>query len=116
MILQHALEVIRQKKSDDHSLIEETAHVRDAVNRLGLSKLSGPERFERRWETHRWVKHRLWELYQHSPGARECAEDTLRFINGIPGDAKSFEPLGKLLDAQSYRLAYWKMAAEEINY
>ncbi len=116
VILQHCLEGIRQTKPDDHSVIEETAHVLDAVNRLGLPKTSGPARYERRWEAHRWIKHRLWELYHHSQGVRHCLDDTLRFFNGTPGDGKSFEPLGKLLDAQSYRLAYWKMAAEEINY
>ncbi|HEU0055121.1 MAG TPA: malto-oligosyltrehalose synthase, partial [Longimicrobium sp.] len=37
-------------------------------------------------------------------------------LNGTPGVASSFDALDSLLDAQSYRLASWRVAAEEINY
>ena len=37
-------------------------------------------------------------------------------VNGTVGDPASFDELEELLDAQSYRLAYWRVAAEEINY
>src|SRR5439155_2044200 len=37
-------------------------------------------------------------------------------INGEPGDPRSFDALDELLNAQSYRLAFWRVAAEEINY
>src|SRR5688500_19521287 len=34
----------------------------------------------------------------------------------MPGNARSFDLLDRLLEAQSYRLAFWRVAAEEINY
>ena len=37
-------------------------------------------------------------------------------INGTPGDPRSFDALDLLLNDQSYRLAFWRVAAEEINY
>ncbi len=37
-------------------------------------------------------------------------------INGQPGRAASFDALHDLLDRQAYRLAYWRTAAETINY
>ncbi len=37
-------------------------------------------------------------------------------LNGTPGNPKSFDALHQLLEAQSYRLAYWKTAIDEINY
>jgi len=40
----------------------------------------------------------------------------LKSINGIEGDAYSFDRLHLLLDAQPYRLASWRTSAEEINY
>lgn len=40
----------------------------------------------------------------------------LEAINGKPGVNASFERLHKLLEAQAYRLSYWKVAADEINY
>ena len=43
-------------------------------------------------------------------------EKALTIINGRPGDARSFDALDELLNEQSYRLAFWRVAAEEINY
>src|ERR1051326_9006739 len=37
-------------------------------------------------------------------------------VNGVPGDSRSFDTLHRLLDAQAYRLAHWRVSAEEINY
>jgi (1->4)-alpha-D-glucan 1-alpha-D-glucosylmutase len=35
---------------------------------------------------------------------------------GTPNHTASFRPLHRLLEAQAYRLAYWRVAADEINY
>src|SRR5438067_11269125 len=43
-------------------------------------------------------------------------EKALSQFNGNTGDARSFDALDELLNAQSYRLAFWRVAAEEINY
>ena len=40
----------------------------------------------------------------------------LRALSGRPGHPNSFHRLSRLLDRQSYRLAHWRVAAEEINY
>ncbi|HZD76854.1 MAG TPA: malto-oligosyltrehalose synthase, partial [Acidobacteriaceae bacterium] len=37
-------------------------------------------------------------------------------INGMEGDPHSFDGLHAFLNAQPYRLAYWRTSAEEINY
>jgi len=50
-----------------------------------------------------------------SSGERLTAERVQR-LNGTPGDRGSFDALHALLEAQSYRLAYWKTAFHEINY
>jgi (1->4)-alpha-D-glucan 1-alpha-D-glucosylmutase len=46
----------------------------------------------------------------------ELTEKTVAEFNGAPGDPKSFDRLDKLLMSQSYRLAYWRVAPDEINY
>ena len=43
-------------------------------------------------------------------------EEAVGEINGSPGDRRSFESLHRLLEAQHYRLAYWRVAADEVNY
>ena len=40
----------------------------------------------------------------------------VRRFNGTPGAPRAFEPLDALLEAQAFRLAYWRVAADEINY
>lgn len=43
-------------------------------------------------------------------------EQALKAINGKPGDPKSFDLLHELLESQPYRLAFWRVSGEEINY
>jgi (1->4)-alpha-D-glucan 1-alpha-D-glucosylmutase len=37
-------------------------------------------------------------------------------FSGTEGDAESFRPMHTLMERQFYRLAYWRVAADEINY
>ena len=40
----------------------------------------------------------------------------LKALNGMPGDPASFDNLHNILEAQHYRLAFWKSGSHEINY
>ena len=59
---------------------------------------------------------RLAALLTASPAVAAFVEDNVRAFNGTPGDPHSFDTLDELLDDQAYRLAYWRVAGEEINY
>jgi (1->4)-alpha-D-glucan 1-alpha-D-glucosylmutase len=59
---------------------------------------------------------RFNELVERSPELRARLEASITRINGRPGDAHSFDALHELLEAQVYRLAHWRVSAEEINY
>jgi (1->4)-alpha-D-glucan 1-alpha-D-glucosylmutase len=62
------------------------------------------------------VKRRLAALANDCPSIREFIDDNVTQFNGLAGDAASFNLLERLLDDQVYRLAFWRVAAEEINY
>jgi (1->4)-alpha-D-glucan 1-alpha-D-glucosylmutase len=62
------------------------------------------------------VKRRLAALVERCDALRARVEATLEWFNGVPGDPRSFDPLDSLLAEQSYRLAHWRTASEEINY
>jgi (1->4)-alpha-D-glucan 1-alpha-D-glucosylmutase len=62
------------------------------------------------------VKRRLAALEERSAPVRELIASSVRTLNGIRGQARSFDGLDALLNAQSYRLAHWRVASEEINY
>ncbi len=62
------------------------------------------------------VKRGLWRLYTLEAEARRALDGTLLRYNGVSGEEPSFDALDRLLEAQAYRLADWRIAAEEINY
>ena len=37
-------------------------------------------------------------------------------LNGVPGQPRTFDGLEELVSEQHYRLAHWRVAADEINY
>ena len=62
------------------------------------------------------ARQRLETEYNRLPEVRQAVSEALRRLNGLPGQPESFAELHELLRAQHYRLAYWKVGPEEINY
>jgi (1->4)-alpha-D-glucan 1-alpha-D-glucosylmutase len=62
------------------------------------------------------LKRRIAALTDRSDAARAFVDATLGRFNGVAGQPRSFDWLDELLNAQSYRLANWRVASEEINY
>ncbi len=60
--------------------------------------------------------HDIPALQGLAEAAPETATRVIAAFNGTPGDVRSFDRLHDLLEAQAYRLAYWRTAAHEINY
>jgi Maltooligosyl trehalose synthase len=62
------------------------------------------------------VKRRLAALERDSPAIAALVDESVRRMNGVEGQPRSFDSLDGLLNLQSYRLAHWRVASEEINY
>ncbi len=62
------------------------------------------------------IKRRLAALAEASAEVRAAVEAGVEAFKGRPGEPASFDKLHALLEAQAYRLAFWRVAAEEINY
>ncbi len=83
-----------------------------------LPKWNDSER-EKVLERHREkevIKRRLAALCSQEPRLRAFIEQNVAEFNGVAGEPHSFDRLAELLDYQAYRLSYWRVAAEEINY
>ncbi len=63
-----------------------------------------------------FVKHVLWELYNSNKEVKTFIDQNVEVFNGQVGRAKSFDLLDSLLVKQYYRLSFWKVGAEELNY
>ena len=77
---------------------------------------AAPERLEEQKREKEVIKRRIGAVYQSSPEFRAALDEAVQEFNGSAGDPSSFDRLDDLLNAQAYRPAYWRVAADEINY
>jgi malto-oligosyltrehalose synthase len=61
-------------------------------------------------------KRALADLAAADTGVCAAIDQALAGLGGNPDDAASFDPLHELLEAQAFRLAYWRVASDDINY
>ncbi|HEY9283559.1 MAG TPA: malto-oligosyltrehalose synthase, partial [Pyrinomonadaceae bacterium] len=116
IILALALDELRAHLGDTHEDVLELESVVTALKNLPPRTETDPARVrERRRETE-VAKRRVARLVRESNEARKAVHDALARANGAKGDPASFDLLEELLDSQAYRLSYWRVAAEEINY
>lgn len=83
---------------------------------LPPSSSTDPEAKVRRQRTVGVLKQQLGELTERSPAVKNVIEEAVRRANGDPQNPCTFDVLHRLLEAQAYRLAHWRVSAEEINY
>ena len=62
------------------------------------------------------ARRRLAALVESNAAVHSAIIATLAEFNGRIGDSRSFDALEALLSEQTYRLCYWRVAADEINY
>jgi len=114
----HILEIARQNlaKYKQEDFYAEFQSILTALEYLPKRTETNPQRIAERVREKEIVKRRLERRCEEAPQVQQAIEKAMRQINGTPGDARSFDALDELLNAQSYRLAFWRVAAEEINY
>lgn len=69
-----------------------------------------------RFREHRVTSRRLAELIDRNCTISAALADIVSSLNGRVGEPETFDALDDLLDRQNYRLSYWRVASEEINY
>src|SRR5262249_37858679 len=102
-----------EHRGDD---VDELLSVLAEADHLPPRTSSRPEDAAARAREKEIVKRRLAALVDRSAAVRDLIADAVRDLNGSRGDARSFDRLDDLLNRQSYRLAHWRVASEEINY
>jgi malto-oligosyltrehalose synthase/4-alpha-glucanotransferase len=91
------------------SLVASFGHLPEREN-------TAPEPIAERHRDKELHKRRLAQLAREAPAVLDAIERAVRVMNGAPGESESFEALHELLELQAYRLAYWRVASDEINY
>jgi (1->4)-alpha-D-glucan 1-alpha-D-glucosylmutase len=69
-----------------------------------------------RYDRIKFIKVMLWELYGEETQIRDHIDRNTAVFNGNATHPESMQLLEMLLQKQFFRLSYWKVASEEINY
>jgi isoamylase len=102
--------------AQDDAAQQELESIIAALGHLPARGERTPERRHERAREKEVVKRRLAGLAESRPEIGQALEVALAELNGTVGVPTSFDALDWLLRSQAYRLASWKVAAEEINY
>jgi (1->4)-alpha-D-glucan 1-alpha-D-glucosylmutase len=116
LVMEHRLNELQERLSAGHPDFAEYLSIITALGHLPLYTESDPERIGERLREKEVVKRRLLALMDRSVEVREHLHRNVRLFNGTRGDARSFDLFDELLSQQIYRLSFWRVATEEINY
>jgi (1->4)-alpha-D-glucan 1-alpha-D-glucosylmutase len=115
-ILSHRLGDLERTLGPDHPHFLEFRSIITALGHLPLRTETDREKVIERNREKEIIKKRLATLTAACPEIRAFLDENVRFFNGTKGEPRSFDLLDTLLADQAYRLAHWRVAAEEINY
>ncbi len=115
-ILEPIVADLRRRGPDDAPDLLELESILTAVKHLPSRSELGDEQIRERQREKEIVKRRIAALVSSSADVAAALERALAALNGRRGDPHSFDALEALLADQAYRLSFWGVAAEEINY
>ena len=115
-ILNHRIEMLGERLGLEHPLFLEYQTLATAFGHLpGRADGREPARIERSRDQAIHKQH-LAGLLARSPDIQQFLNENLELINGHAGEPGSFDLLAQLIDVQAWRLAFWRVASDEINY
>ena len=101
-------------ENDPH--LQEYQSILTALSHLPLRDEDDPDRIAERYREKEVIRRRLSVLQEESTSVERFLQENVRILNGDKGSHRSFDLLDALVSDQAYRLAYWRVASEEINY
>lgn len=115
-ILRHRLTELEQLLGSDHAALLEYQSILTALSHLPPREETDPAKLAERQREKEIIKRRLARLCEDEPRVAEFIADNVGIFNGRHGEPSSFDLLDTLLQDQAYRLSFWRVAADEINY
>jgi (1->4)-alpha-D-glucan 1-alpha-D-glucosylmutase len=115
-LLERTLVKAKETLPDTDGHVLELESIITAISHLPRREDTDLARVRERQREKEVIRRRVAALVEDSDVARTGLKQVLTIINGSKGDAHSFDSLEKLLDDQAYRLSFWRVASDEINY
>lgn len=116
LVLRHRLAELEQSLGTDHAAFLEYQSILTALSHLPPREETRPDKLIERHREKEIIKRRLARLCEDEPRVAEFIADNVVIFNGRRGEPSSFDLLDTLLQDQAYRLSFWRVAADEINY
>jgi (1->4)-alpha-D-glucan 1-alpha-D-glucosylmutase len=116
MILQHRIEELQEALAAEQEHLSEYQSILTSIGHLPGITETDPEKVSERRREKEVLKRRLKDLADEAPRVGAFIKENVAIFNGTPDDPHSFDLLEQLLGEQPYRLAYWRVASDEINY
>jgi (1->4)-alpha-D-glucan 1-alpha-D-glucosylmutase len=116
LVLRLALEGARALLEENDPNALELESIITALEHLPPRTETDPTRLRERRREKDVIRRRLSTLVKESNGVRAAVHDALIRLNGTEGRPESFDQLEELVSRQAYRLSFWRVAADEINY
>ncbi len=98
------------------NFLSELQSIMTALEHLPERTDAEPEKIAERAREKEIIKRRLARLCGECPALPQAIGEAMHAISGDVGNPRSFDALDELLTMQPYRLSYWRVASEEINY
>jgi len=115
-VLSHRQETLRQQFEETDPHLQEYLSILTALSHLPERTETDPDRIAERYREKEVIRRRLFLVLTENAKLQTFLQENLTSFNGTRGHAGSFDLLDRLVSNQAYRLAYWRVAAEEINY
>ncbi|NLG04449.1 MAG: malto-oligosyltrehalose synthase, partial [Clostridia bacterium] len=111
IVLEHDLEKLKTDLGSSHSGLIKLLGVLFAIKNLPAAHQGDARKAQVSF-----TKAILWELYTSDQAIHNFIDFTLEQFNGIKGKPETFTLLDNLHTQQLYKLSFWKVATEELNY
>lgn len=115
IILKPAIDFLLKKTDEENPDILELNSILAALDNLPELQEIDPIRSKQRHREKEVIKKRL-SFFDKNPLFLESIQKSLNAVNGNPNDPRSFDLLEHLLKEQAYRLSYWRLTNDLINY
>ena len=115
-ILEHTQKLLMEASDRNNPVLLDLQSIITAVAHLPGRYEQDPVRKEERYSEKEAIKRRVAALYNTSGEFSSSLDETVLVFNGEEKNPESFDLLDRLLGSQVYRLAFWQVATEEINY
>lgn len=115
-VLGHGIERLHARLGPGAPVLIEYQSLLTAFGHLPARDQAAAEAVAERGRDKQLHKQHLAALYAGSADIARFVDENLADFNGAGPGGADFDLLHGLLQAQAYRLAYWRVAADEINY